>query len=267
MNKAFGKKKYNQRDKYGPDSQSGQTMIETLAAIFILVMGITAAVGLAVFAYSSSTNVTKQIIATGLAREGLEAVKNMRDTNWLKLTINRDCYNFASTPVGSIAPAAQICPGEISGGVCCYKNWVNNGGLWGNPNQPDKGYNFNLNAGGNPTTYTIYADFDAGHKTWNFTPAVSNFGLNIDSNTSGMSFSGFYVPNASGPDGSSDYYRKIIITPITAPPFNVADYGPKLRVVSQVWWTDKKCPRHPDWQDDGKCSVQLEMELTNWKNY
>ena len=60
-------------------------------------MGVSSAVGLAIYAFNSSSSVTKQIIATGLAREGIEAVKNMRDTNWLQqTTIDTNCYNSYS---------------------------------------------------------------------------------------------------------------------------------------------------------------------------
>ena len=68
----------------GPEQ--GQTLIETMVAIFILVMGITAALGLAIYSFNATSLVNKQVVGMGLAREGIEAVKNMRDTNWLKST-------------------------------------------------------------------------------------------------------------------------------------------------------------------------------------
>jgi len=64
--------------------EKGQTLVETMVAIFILVMGITAALGLAIYSFNASSLVNKQLAAMGLAREGMEAVKNMRDTNWLQ---------------------------------------------------------------------------------------------------------------------------------------------------------------------------------------
>src|SRR5258708_8211428 len=89
---------------------SGESLIETMVAIFILVMGISAAVGLATYTFSSSTSITKQIVATGLAREGLEALRNMRDTNWLTSTLSSNCYDYTS--------------GSSSGGNC-YPTWLN----------------------------------------------------------------------------------------------------------------------------------------------
>jgi Tfp pilus assembly protein PilV len=89
--------------------QNGQTLIETVVGIFMLTMGISAALGLAIYAFGSSTSINKQIIATGLAREGIEAVKDMRDTNWLKQTAyDTNCYDFVSN-----TQTAN-----------CYKNWL-----------------------------------------------------------------------------------------------------------------------------------------------
>lgn len=65
-------------------TQRGQTLVETMVAVFIMVMGITAALGLAIYSFNATSLVNKQVIGMGLAREGVEAVKNMRDTNWLK---------------------------------------------------------------------------------------------------------------------------------------------------------------------------------------
>jgi type II secretory pathway pseudopilin PulG len=96
--------------KYQNKSLLGQTLIETLAALFILTMGVSAAVSLAIYAFGSSGTVLKQIIATGLAREGLEAVRNMRDTNWLQDTLSTNgCYSFTS---------------GLPNSESCYTNWL-----------------------------------------------------------------------------------------------------------------------------------------------
>jgi Tfp pilus assembly protein PilV len=64
--------------------QSGQTLIETIAAIFILTMALTAGLGLTIYVLSHSKTTLDEIVATNLAREGIDVVKNMRDTNWLE---------------------------------------------------------------------------------------------------------------------------------------------------------------------------------------
>jgi len=228
-------------------SQSGQTMIETVVAIFVLVMGVVAALGLAIYTFNSSGNVTKQIIATGLAREGLEAVRSMRDTNWLKLSIDTDCYNFSTG----------------ANDAKCYKKWLQPPGSPGNgTKKSNKG--FDIKPGGSSDTYIMYVDVDSDNRTWKFS-SDNSYGLDLDSGLTGSA--GFYNGNGST-HGTSDYYRKITITLDSAAPYNhSSDLGPLVKVKSQVWWTDKRCPRVVDWPGTGKCSVEMEMYLTNWKNF
>lgn len=236
-----------------PHHRAGQTMIETLVAIFILIMGISAAVGLAIYAYSSSSNISKQIIAVGLAREGLEAVRNMRDTNWLKLTsIDTNCYDYAS----STAYSAK-----------CYGKWLQPPGSPGNGN--DMGYD--LSVAGN---YIFTLNPTLTNKYWQLqTGGVSGWGMDFDQGINGSGFAGFYV-NTGNSSGSSGFYRKITITQDTSGVFNPASYGgannpgPMLKVDAYVWWVDKKCPAAADYASaKAACRLNLETFLTNWKNY
>jgi type II secretory pathway pseudopilin PulG len=251
-------------------NQTGQTMIETLIAIFILVSGIAAAVGLAVYAFSSSESITKQIIGVGLAREGIEAVKNMRDTNWLQGTLSNPttnppgCYNYASSTAFNAS---------------CYKGWMGTNG----PPPPfcldPTANNGNCNGVG-ATTQSFYLGKDPTDTSfpnfWNLQRQfnTNNYGLDFSTTTTAGGFQGFYYPSNSTLSGSG-FYRKIIITEDdgvaqygsgAGNPFN-KDTGPRLLVTSQVWWKDKKCPVSTDWPGLGKCSVELRTYLTNWKNY
>ena len=64
-------------------NQSGITLIETLVASSILIIGIVAALILAVYSLRVVETSKQELVATNLAREGLEVVRNIRDTNWL----------------------------------------------------------------------------------------------------------------------------------------------------------------------------------------
>lgn len=248
--------------------QSGQSIIETVVAIFILVMGITAALGLANYSFGAATNINKQIIGTGLAREGLEAVKNMRDTNWLKGTKSSDCYDFAT--------GTQI--------ASCYRDWQT--------------AMYNIGTGGTTKSYILgsvastnrYASvppISASYATSSANPMwaliatsdpayafFTGFALSMDSNVNtGVPVSGnFYYPRYSGVDPlpQSDYYREITIQEdSTKDPYKApSDIGPKLIVTSRVWWKDKKCPDSPIF-DNAKqsCRVSLQMYLNNWRVY
>lgn len=65
------------------NNQDGQTLIETLIAIFLLTTALVTGLGLAVYVLSSTSSNKQEIIATSLAREGVEVVRAMRDSNWL----------------------------------------------------------------------------------------------------------------------------------------------------------------------------------------
>jgi type II secretory pathway pseudopilin PulG len=227
-------------DRKNMAKQTGQTLIETVVALFIMVMGITAALGLANYSFSASSNVRKQIIGVGLAREGIEAVKNMRDTNWLNGSIQTNCYNFADS--GSLSAS-------------CYKDWLN---------PASGGYNLNFNG-------SLYLYFNAaassGNGYWLYSTSASNaWGLNTSTDIN----NGLYTPSA-GATGSSGFYRQIVITPDTTAPFDAQSSGnpyfQRLLVRSRVWWTDKNCPATSTWPNGGKCSLELQTYLTNWKTF
>jgi Tfp pilus assembly protein PilV len=239
----------------------GQTLIETLVGIFILVIGIFSAVSLAVFSYSGSKGAVKKIIAIGLAREGVEAVKNMRDTNWLRQdTLDTNCYN----------------PKGAQNNAKCYKAWLgtsnnslpycldptdNNGNCNGN-GAITQNYNLGMNVGIND----IWVLDRQRNK--------DNYGIDFNSDIASVNFKGFYAPSNST-QGNSEFFRKIILTEDDGTasygsgannPFN-KNTGPRLKVVSQVWWTDRQCPVALNWPGLGKCSVELQTYLTNWKDY
>ena len=212
------------------DKQQGQTLIETMVASLVLVMGISAAVGLAVYGLGATGTISKQLIGVGLAREGIEAVKNMRDTNWLTDTLSTDCYDFYT---------------DNPDGANCYKNW--------------RGSSYAIS----PGTYRLM--FSAGspeNNYWELRSTESDFGFQYNESFNG---SGFY--EANGRD-DSDFRRMITITeetPLSA--FQDSELGPRLKVTVDVWWKDKRCPDSSTPPDLKSCKVTLETYLTNWKNY
>lgn len=63
----------------------GFTVVETLVAISIVLVGVAAAFSAAQMGLSSTSMVRTRIMATFLAQEAFEAVKNTKDTNLLKI--------------------------------------------------------------------------------------------------------------------------------------------------------------------------------------
>jgi type II secretory pathway pseudopilin PulG len=230
--------------------QSGQTLIETLVAAFVLTMGISAALGLATYSLHATSNVKQRIIAIGLAREGIEAVKNMRDTNWLQGSISQYCYYF------------QDGPDQGSNIANCYQDWLNPGTA--------KSYDIQ-GVGGVSGVKTYFLYFDStSERYWQLVAPNGRpyYGLNYS--TDDFSRSGFYNAPPEGvsvSNSNSGYGRAITITMQNDTfPFN-QNTGPRLKVTSDVWWSDKNCPVSDTIPVDAGCKITLETYLTNWKTF
>jgi len=63
--------------------QRGQTLIELMAAIFVITTGLLGVLGLTTANVRSETMAVTRLTAFNLAREGVELARNMRDSNWL----------------------------------------------------------------------------------------------------------------------------------------------------------------------------------------
>ena len=69
------------RSGQGAKDQKGMTLIETIVALGILIMGITASLSLMISSINFSKQAERSIVVTNLAREGLEIVRTLRDYN------------------------------------------------------------------------------------------------------------------------------------------------------------------------------------------
>ena len=75
-------------------SRRGETLVEVLVALMLLVVGALGALRLFGMAAVNNELTKERVIATNLAREGLEAVRSTRDTNWLRFAgERRKCWN------------------------------------------------------------------------------------------------------------------------------------------------------------------------------
>jgi Tfp pilus assembly protein PilV len=63
--------------------ERGFTIIEVIGAIFILVVGVVGVYSAVNFALSTARTFSSRLVAAYLAQEGIEVVRNIRDTNWL----------------------------------------------------------------------------------------------------------------------------------------------------------------------------------------
>lgn len=64
--------------------QSGQSLVEMVVAIAIIVTGLVGALSLTISNLSGAGEAGARVVASNLAKEGIDVVRNIRDTNWLK---------------------------------------------------------------------------------------------------------------------------------------------------------------------------------------
>jgi len=89
---------------------TGFTLVETLVSLFILSIAITGAFAVISFNLSNAISVRNSFVASGLAQEGMELTRNLRDTDW-----------FAGREFGSFGDTS----GPMSDGKYCVQ-WNSN---------------------------------------------------------------------------------------------------------------------------------------------
>jgi len=62
----------------------GQSLVEMVIAVAIILTGLVGVLSLTVSNLTGATENEARIVASNLVREGIEVVRNIRDTNWLK---------------------------------------------------------------------------------------------------------------------------------------------------------------------------------------
>jgi type II secretory pathway pseudopilin PulG len=212
-------------------NQAGQTLIETIVAIFLLTMALSGGLALTIFSISRSKVSLDQIAATNLAREGVEAVQMMRDSNWLASDVKGGPWGLTS--------CADI------GGALCYPRAY----------QAVPPYNsFGLADGSYKASYSV------GTRSW----ALTNPGsYNLYQQANGTF--------THTQNGNSIYARQVKISRNSAAPYTNQNSNWELIVKSTVVWRDKNCPTLVGTEDlenfNSECKITIEEHLTNWKDF
>jgi Tfp pilus assembly protein PilV len=99
-------------------NQRAETLAEVLIALIVISTGATAALAMVNQSIRANASNEERIVAYNIAREGVEAVRNIRDTNWFRFPGNRtDCWDVTldttdSTKCTSAAGATKIADGD-----------------------------------------------------------------------------------------------------------------------------------------------------------
>src|SRR3989344_8435958 len=72
-------------------NQSGQSLLELVVAIAVITVGLFSVWNLFISNFNGEQEAGARILAVNLAREGIEIVKNIRDSNWLAIENNDPC--------------------------------------------------------------------------------------------------------------------------------------------------------------------------------
>lgn len=91
-------------------SNKGFTLIEVAVSVFVLVLGTMTIVGVMANSLKIINVASQTTIAANLSQEGIEVVRNIRDTNWVEgdpydtgIATGNYCVNYDSETLGSCA--------------------------------------------------------------------------------------------------------------------------------------------------------------------
>lgn len=87
-------------------SRSGETLLEVLIALVVLIIGSVTATSLILTSIKANLYNKDALQALNLAQEGLEYMRNLRDTNWIRFSANtQGCWN--------VKPGVATCAGNL----------------------------------------------------------------------------------------------------------------------------------------------------------
>ncbi|NCN07601.1 hypothetical protein GW933_02805 [Candidatus Falkowbacteria bacterium] len=78
-------------------NQKGQGLLELVVAIGVITVGLFSVWGLFISNFNGEQEAGARILSINLAREGVEIVKNIRDSNWLAIENNDSCFHNSVT--------------------------------------------------------------------------------------------------------------------------------------------------------------------------
>jgi prepilin-type N-terminal cleavage/methylation domain-containing protein len=223
--------------------KKGFTLPEVLVAMTVLVLVVLAATNLLVSSIRSNVTNINTMVAYGLAQEGLEAVRNIRDSDWLLGA------NFDGTLGGRIKTNVWGVPlASVTGGVAYFTV---------DAKQPSAlaQFRFPLNL-----ALVMPGVSDAAPwilKTLELKDIKIGLATQLYKIDYGTPKETHYTHTRTRAGQVTPFHRYIMIDPVTYPlcPAKEARCLKKLRVASVVEWTEFGMQKQ----------VRLDTEITDWK--
>ncbi len=189
---------------------AGETIVEVLVSTVLLVSVLAAAFVLLQRGSSANVNIENRIVAINIAREGVEAVRNIRDTNWLKYSGTRR--------------EKWLCLEEVN---------------WGDPNEITNDCFPSQDAGNiGPGFYQV--DFSSDLKRYFLLKIDGAAALDVQNQSAEYAQFQLWKTNDGRfmhqQDGNvaTEFYRQVDLEPISVPGGEV-----KLRVTARVQWHEE----------------------------
>lgn len=112
-------------------SHAAETLAEVLIALIVLVVGGGGAMTLVIMSIHANQENEERLMAYNLAREGVEAIRSVRDSNWVRFPLNReDCWDalpnvelVADCPTNQLAVTSYLVYPEIGPNTSQSLNW------------------------------------------------------------------------------------------------------------------------------------------------
>lgn len=228
---------------------NGISMIEVITALFIIGLGAVAASTIIISALQGNRVSKEKMIAMNLAREGIEAVRNIRDSNWLRYSATKDeCWNFWENPTAS--PQSLNCDSSSPTKITDEKYYIVQ---FGRSDLSD--------SNGIPYTYKYFlTQATEQDKIENIDNSkLTEYELKRVDMLSGVTGKQalFVANNDAGRDLISSpftYYRQVYIKYLNEDGTDNDETAPVMEVTSKVMWFEKGM----------KKTVKLQESITNY---
>ncbi|MFO0781003.1 MAG: hypothetical protein U0519_03945 [Candidatus Gracilibacteria bacterium] len=223
-----------------------ESLVEVIMAIFVVAMGSGVATSLIVSALQSNAFSRDNLIALNLAVEGVEAMREIRDANWLRFSYDKTtCWNMRPEVVDCLDIAAKPIAqanGFSTGGYTVDLNLTPNKYAWNLPAAPFA-TKLNLDSSGNDDYQLYYYDLDTTKDSDGDTKPANDHDL--------MASQSISLPTGVAQTGASRFYRMVTVDYI---PGGVTT-DQEMNVTSTVQWRTQGV----------KHEVVLSTKLTNYQ--
>jgi Tfp pilus assembly protein PilV len=245
---------------WGANRKRAETLLEVMIALVVLTLGSISATSLILSAINANIYNKDALMALNLAQEGIEYMRNLRDTNWIRFSANRQgCWNVrpflvTEIPICSDAPSTKIQPADIT-------TTTNDGFALGDILSNNTNVKLNLSDGILPAEETAYR-----LKYFDLDINVDSDGLDINNDGNGKNddrdFIGTFYPGAAFVENTK-FYRSINLVYKQLNPnpnYNqLGTVGPTVGDLMQVYSTVQ-------WMDGGIMhQIQLTSALSRYK--